>query len=114
MKAPPFKRTPVPDVTGQEPAYVLSRAQVVSLIASRAPRKRGDDLATMHNRVSSCLAYGVRKRALVPVAPRAFRLGDVVRWARVKWPGRFDDLPITSWRTSEMIVDNASAVSVLQ
>lgn len=114
MSARPFVRTKVPDISSGKPSDTITRAEAVALVASRIPRQRGDDIGTLRNRVSSRLTYAVERQELIPVSPRKFRLGDVVRWARLKWPGRFDGLPITSRRQCVTIIDSGYATSESQ
>jgi hypothetical protein len=114
MKERLFKDVTVPDVAGRAYTHRISRAQAVSLIASRIPWERGDVLRTVKDRVQGRVKYAVRVRDLVPGAAGTYRLGDLVRWAKTKsdWPNCFDDLPVAPRRTCEAIKDTANAVSL--
>lgn len=73
------KREPVPTVTG--PDHLLTRAQVVALIAARV-RNATESEAQARDRVGSQVAYAIEQGAFPAAAARArFRCSDVVNWA---------------------------------
>ncbi len=92
MKARPFKATPVPSTEGKGPDDTISQAQLVALIASRAPRDAADDDATVRNRMLAMVSRDVKLGKLVR-GQNGFRLGDVAFWAALRWPGQYGDLP---------------------
>ncbi|MCC7326367.1 MAG: hypothetical protein IT521_06140 [Burkholderiales bacterium] len=96
MKAKKFKATPVPDLVGKGPTDTITRGEAVALLAARVPPGPFDDEKTMRNKMSARLNDAVsRTKILCPIAPRKFLLGDLARWAIGKWPGHFDDLPVS-------------------
>ena len=96
MKAKPFKGAVVASLAGKGPSAILTRSEVVALIASRLSRG-GDDVA-IRNRVSSKLNYDVNRRSdnkLRQQGRGRFLLGVIGVYARGGWPeGDFSDLPM--------------------
>lgn len=111
MRAKPFRRTPVPDLNGKGPAARIPRAAAVALVASRVPRREFDDLSVIHNRVSSSISYAVKTGKLKPVKAGFVKVGELVQWARQKWPGRFDDLPTATMRMQDFAVQKIRVAS---
>lgn len=87
--ARPFRRTPVPDLTGKGAEDTLTRAEVVALIAGRVPWGPADDVVTVRNRISSKLNYDAKHGKLLAKTRSRFTLGDVAVWAGSQWPGTF-------------------------
>lgn len=108
MKAKPFKRAPVPVLTGARADQELPRAEVVALVASRVPRGSADDETTVRNRISSKLYTAVRRRKLRPLRNGNFQLNDVARWVRAEWPGAFTNLPFPGLVVEEDVQDHAT------
>ena len=109
MSAPHYKRTPPPEITGKGPAHEITRAAAVALVAKELLRDSRDDVETVYGDASSNIYYAQKTGKLVPVALRRFRLGDVVRWARQRWPGRIIGLPSSVRHTSEVVTSKANA-----
>lgn len=71
---------------------IISRHEAVLEIAKRVcrPDETEKDSA---NRVSHLIGYALMQGRLATQPKGGLILGEVVAWARDKWPGRFTDLP---------------------
>jgi hypothetical protein len=71
---------------------IISRHDAVKEIAERIGRPDETEKESA-NRVSHLVGYALKQGHLATQPNGGFILGEVVAWARDKWPGRFTDLP---------------------
>jgi hypothetical protein len=86
----PRPLTPVPTSRQLQPGMFLTRAEVSALLASRL-LKRGEEVGTARDRFRKMVAEHVEKGSLKEAAPRRIVVGELARWARPRWPKKFDD-----------------------
>lgn len=72
---------------------VVPWALAVALIAKRT-RSAGDSDKAAYDKATKRIKYAIyTKGDLAGSSAQGFELGVLVAWARLKWPGKFDDLP---------------------
>lgn len=72
----------------------LARADLVQLITDRV-RDPNDNIREARNKVSHRITYAIDTGALAAPGDDSFELGIVALWARLQWPGKLDDLPVS-------------------
>lgn len=76
----------------RDPDSQIARHDAVELIASRIGRNY-ETAREVQNRISHIVGYAIEQGHLKEMAPGVFLLREFGRWAREKWPGKFDILP---------------------
>jgi hypothetical protein len=90
---------------------LLSFAEVVELVAPRVRESR-DSLRQAKDKVGQRLRYAIRQRVVKASQPggRSYELGTIVAWARHKWPGKVNDLPMVAiTATAHIRLEDATA-----
>lgn len=70
----------------------ISRSEAVRVIAQIIDPPNGDQNRGVRDRISHLITYSTKTKGELPDSD-SFVFGDVIRWAKSKWEGKFNHLP---------------------
>lgn len=98
-----FKGAAVVQPSDYDVLSPIVRAKAVRLLSQRTPDAAGDP--NLIGRISKRIERAAINGDLEELSPGVFKFGDLIRWARVVYPGIVDDLPTSpSFMTSKVSI----------